>query len=107
MCGKKDDENNNMQDGEPKMSAAEKAVACLITYIAQGGDELKARSLISGQEGMQTWMIEADQSRGHPMGLVRSALGRQQIPYEAVDKIKDWREGAEFGSLGGYAIVFD
>merc|ERR1711884_71941 len=86
MCDNKNEEEDNSKN-KVKATAAEKAVACLITYIAQGDAELKARSLISGQEGLQTWMIEADQSRGHPMGLVRSALGKQQIPYEAIEKI--------------------
>merc|ERR1712226_183082 len=95
------------EEKDKESTPAEKAVACLITYIAQGGDELKARSLISGQEGLQTWMIEADASMGHPMGLVRNSLGKQQIPYEAIEKITDWRECVEASSLGGYAVVFD
>lgn len=88
----------------------DKAISCLLTYIAQGGESLDARSMISGQEGYQTWLLETDNDQvKSPVGLISAILSRNDIDREFFSEIKTWRMYAEapesFGN--GAGVAFD
>jgi len=88
----------------------DKAISCLLTYIAQGGESLDARSMISGQEGYQTWLLETDNDEvKSPVGLISAILSRNNIDRELYSEIKTWRMYAEapesFGN--GAGVAFD
>jgi len=86
----------------------DKAISCLLTYIAQGNDELNTRSMISGQEGFQTWLLETDNPKiNSPVGLIKSILLRNNIDAAAINEIKTWRQYAEKTTLGGAGVAFD
>merc|ERR1711920_1061602 len=69
-----------------------------------------ARSMISGQEGYQTWLLETDNDQvKSPVGLISAILSRNNIDREFFSEIKTWRMYAEapeaFGT--GAGIAFD
>lgn len=86
----------------------DKAICCLLNYIAQGGEELKCRSMISGAEGFQTWLMETDNPKvNSPVGLIKSILGRNGIDSGTIEEINTWRLYADKSILGGVGIAFD
>jgi len=85
-----------------------KAICCLLNHIAQGGEELKCRSMISGAEGFQTWLMETDNANvKSPVGLIKSILSRNGVDSGAFEEISTWRLYADKSELGGTGVAFD
>lgn len=91
---------------------SKKAVSALLTYIAQGGENLNSRSMLSGAEGFQTWLLETDNSNVRsPVGLIKSILSRNGLNPDAIAEIKTWRqysnEAVAETKLKGAGVAFD
>jgi len=92
-------------------SDKDKAICCLLNYIAQGGEDLNSRSMLSGAEGYQTWLMETDNdSVKSPVGLIKSILARNGVDNSCFEEIKTWRLYAgnpDSFKSGGTGVAFD